>query len=82
MWFIFQKSKYIYDWDKKCFHTIEFPINKSYEEYMESKGYLDDEAIEFAEKEFGRNEMIMVSYTLIIIINLFIWMIIIIVDWA
>lgn len=61
MWFIFQKSKYIYDWDKKTFHTIEFPINKTYEEYMESKGYLDDEAIDIAEKEFGKNEMIMVS---------------------
>ena len=27
---------------------------------MESKGYTDDEAIDIAEKEFGRNEMIMV----------------------
>lgn len=60
LWFIFQKSKYIYDWDKKTFHTVEFPINKSYEEYMESKGYLDDESVEIAEKEFGKNEMTMV----------------------
>ncbi|XP_059059301.1 endoplasmic reticulum transmembrane helix translocase [Achroia grisella] len=60
LWFIFQKSKYIYDWDKKTFHTVEFPTNKSYEEYMESKGYTDDESVEIAEKEFGKNEMIMV----------------------
>ncbi|XP_028034006.1 manganese-transporting ATPase 13A1 [Bombyx mandarina] len=60
VWFIFQKSKYVYDWDKKNFHTIEFPINKIYEEYMESKGYSDDEAIDLAEKEFGKNEMVMV----------------------
>ncbi|PZC83302.1 hypothetical protein B5X24_HaOG208066 [Helicoverpa armigera] len=60
VWFIFQKSKYIYDWDKKSFHTIEFPISKTYEEYMDSKGYVDDEAIDIAEKEFGKNEMIMV----------------------
>ncbi|XP_063838931.1 endoplasmic reticulum transmembrane helix translocase [Ostrinia nubilalis] len=60
LWFIFQKSKYIYDWDKKTFHTVEFPINKTYEEYMESKGFVDDESIETAEKELGKNEMVMV----------------------
>lgn len=60
VWFIFQKSKYLYDWEKKSFCTIKFPINKTYEEYMESKGYSDDEAIDIAEKEFGKNEMIMV----------------------
>ncbi|XP_075992029.1 endoplasmic reticulum transmembrane helix translocase [Anticarsia gemmatalis] len=60
VWFIFQKSKYIYDWDKKIFHTVEFPTNKTYEEYMESKGYADEETIIVAEKEFGKNEMIMV----------------------
>ncbi|CAG4968673.1 unnamed protein product [Colias eurytheme] len=60
VWFVFQKSKYLYDWDKKSFHTVEFPVNKTYEEYLESKGYLDDESLEIAEKEFGKNEMIMV----------------------
>lgn len=60
VWFIFQKSKYVYDWDKKVFHTVQFPVNKTYEEYVESKGYLDDESIDLAEKEFGKNEMIMV----------------------
>lgn len=62
MWFIFQKSKYLYDWDKKTFRTIEFPTHKTYEEYMDSKGYTDDDAIDLAEKEFGKNEMIMVNY--------------------
>ncbi|CAB3251374.1 unnamed protein product [Arctia plantaginis] len=60
VWFIFQKSKYLYDWDKKTFRTIEFPTHKTYEEYMDSKGYTDDDAIDLAEKEFGKNEMIMV----------------------
>ncbi|VVC97264.1 unnamed protein product [Leptidea sinapis] len=59
VWFIFQKSKYIYDWDKKIFHTIAFPITKVYDEYLESKGYTDDESILMAEKDFGKNEMIM-----------------------
>ncbi|XP_047987230.1 endoplasmic reticulum transmembrane helix translocase [Leguminivora glycinivorella] len=60
VWFMFQKSKYVYDWDKKTFSTVEFPINKTHDHYLESKGYADDEAIEMAEKEFGKNEMIMV----------------------
>lgn len=57
---MFQKSKYVYDWDKKTFGTVEFPVNKTHEEYLESRGYADDEAIDVAEKEFGKNEMIMV----------------------
>ncbi|XP_073941459.1 endoplasmic reticulum transmembrane helix translocase [Choristoneura fumiferana] len=60
VWFMFQKSKYVYDWDKKTFATVEFPVNKTHEEYLESRGYADDEAIDVAEKEFGKNEMIMV----------------------
>ncbi|CAH3839816.1 endoplasmic reticulum transmembrane helix translocase [Pieris brassicae] len=60
VWFVFQKSKYVYDWDKKKFQSVVFPVNKQYEEYLDSKGYSDDESIELAEKEFGKNEMIMV----------------------
>ncbi|RVE53320.1 hypothetical protein evm_002153 [Chilo suppressalis] len=60
VWFSFQKSKYVYDWDKKTFSTVEFPVHHTYEEYMETKGFLDDETIVTAEKEYGKNEMIMV----------------------
>lgn len=59
---MFQKSKYVYDWEKKTFHTVVFPVNKPLEEYVEAKGYADDEAIEIAEKEYGKNEMVMVSH--------------------
>ncbi|XP_032529694.2 endoplasmic reticulum transmembrane helix translocase [Danaus plexippus] len=59
VWFIFQKSKYVYDWEKKTFNTVVFPVDKTYEEYIESKGH-DDETILAAENEFGKNEMIMV----------------------
>ncbi|CAG9567416.1 unnamed protein product [Danaus chrysippus] len=59
VWFIFQKSKYVYDWDKKTFNTVVFPVDKTYEEYIDSKGH-DDETILAAENEFGKNEMIMV----------------------
>lgn len=60
VWFIFQKSKYIYNWEKSTFQTVEFPIDRPYEFYMESKGYADEEEIELVEKEYGKNEMIMV----------------------
>lgn len=60
LWFMFQKSKYIYDWDKKTFHTIVFPSEKTFEEYLESKGFIDDQAVDVAEAEYGKNEMIMV----------------------
>lgn len=66
VWFIFQKSKYIYDWEDGTFHTVEFPTDKPYEYYMEYKGYSDDEAIDLAEKEFGKNEMIMVSLFILV----------------
>lgn len=59
---MFQKCKYVYDWNKKSFHTVEFPVNKAYEEYIDSKGFMDEEAIDMAEKQFGKNEMIMVLY--------------------
>ncbi|CAG9121353.1 unnamed protein product [Plutella xylostella] len=60
VWFMFQKSKYVFNWQKNGFETVKFPVNKQYEEYMESKGYAEDEAIEVAEKEYGKNEMVMV----------------------
>lgn len=63
---MFQKSKYVYDWNKKTFSTVHFPCDKSYDEYMESKGFLDDEAIAVAVNEYGKNEMIMVRMVLFV----------------
>lgn len=68
IWFLFQKSKYVYDWDKKTFHTISFPTNKTFGEYVDSKGFIDDEHVSVAEKDYGKNEMVMVRYFCFIII--------------
>lgn len=59
IWFVFQKTKYLWNDDKKTFRGLEFPINKSYREYINSKGYQEEE-IEQAEQLYGRNELDMV----------------------
>ncbi|KAL1123867.1 hypothetical protein AAG570_001637 [Ranatra chinensis] len=53
-WFMFQKTKYVWDKDKKRFHGIEFPVNQLYGEYMQWKGY-HDEDLSKAEEIFGKN---------------------------
>ncbi|KAG5676251.1 hypothetical protein PVAND_006100 [Polypedilum vanderplanki] len=58
--FIFQKIKYVWDANKKQFRSAEFPVNRPYIEYFESKGHEDDEALTIAEKRYGRNSMEMV----------------------
>lgn len=55
-WFIFQKTKYVWDDDKKRFRGVEFPIDHSYGMYMEWKGYQDDNEIQAAELEYGKNQ--------------------------
>lgn len=59
-WFIFQKTKYNYDEDKKCFRSLEFPVHQSYREYIESKGHEDENEVNLAEKRYGKNLMSMV----------------------
>ncbi|KAJ8952493.1 hypothetical protein NQ318_003289 [Aromia moschata] len=60
LWFIFQKTKYTWDTDKKTFRGLEFPINKSYAEYMSCKGFQEDTEVQQAEQIYGRNELDMV----------------------
>ncbi|XP_062547568.1 endoplasmic reticulum transmembrane helix translocase [Armigeres subalbatus] len=59
-WFLFQKTKYVWDADKKQFRSVEFPIHKTYEEYFESKGHQEDADVQLAEKTYGNNNMEMV----------------------
>ncbi|KAL0274452.1 UNVERIFIED_CONTAM: hypothetical protein PYX00_006871 [Menopon gallinae] len=60
IWFIFQKTKYIWDDNKKTFRGIEFPVNYSFKKYMEWKGYQDDNELQAAEMEYGKNQLEMV----------------------
>ncbi|XP_055595293.1 endoplasmic reticulum transmembrane helix translocase [Uranotaenia lowii] len=59
-WFLFQKTKYVWDPEKKQFRNVEFPIHKTYEEYFESKGHLDDADVALSERTYGNNAMEMV----------------------
>lgn len=58
--FTFQKIKYVWDDNKKQFRATEFPINRPFLEYFESKGLEDDDELAVAEKRFGKNSMEMV----------------------
>ncbi|XP_076436268.1 endoplasmic reticulum transmembrane helix translocase-like [Babylonia areolata] len=60
LWFLFQKTKYLYDREeKKQFTPLTFPINHSVQYYMDWKGYQDDSDVAAAEKKFGTNSMVM-----------------------
>ncbi|KAG1714791.1 Manganese-transporting ATPase 13A1 [Nymphon striatum] len=61
VWFIFQKIKYVYDdEEKKCFRTINFPIDKSMSFYQQWKGYQEESDLNDAVKSYGYNELEMV----------------------
>ena len=56
MWFIFQKTKYVYDGEKhKTFAPVEFPVDRSVREYMDWKGYQEEEELKAAQKKFDKN---------------------------
>lgn len=59
-WFMFQKTKYIWDENKATFRGIQFPVHKTYREYLESRGHEDENEVNHAEKTYGKNQMVMV----------------------
>ena len=59
-WFIFQKTKYLWDPHKKRFEGLQFPINHSVKHYCEWKGYLDEKEVTAAEDKYGKNKLDMV----------------------
>lgn len=56
VWFMFQKTKYVWDSDKKRFRSVEFPVDCSFGKYMEWKGFQDENEVEAAEMEYGKNQ--------------------------
>ncbi|KAI2811031.1 hypothetical protein BLOT_002201 [Blomia tropicalis] len=57
IWFIFQKTKYIYDFDKGQFEQIIFPGDRPIQEYQEARGYVVDDDLIVAEKLYGKNNL-------------------------
>ncbi|KAF2904876.1 hypothetical protein ILUMI_01293 [Ignelater luminosus] len=60
IWFMFQKTKYIYSYDKKIFQGLEFPVNKTFTEYISWKGYQEDQDVQQGEQLYGKNRLDMV----------------------
>jgi len=60
IWFIFQKTKYVWDENKKQFCGLQFPVDLSFGEYMEWKGYQEDHEVTYADIKYGRNQLDMV----------------------
>ncbi|KFM68900.1 putative cation-transporting ATPase 13A1, partial [Stegodyphus mimosarum] len=60
VWFKFQKTKYLYDFNKKSFRGLSFPDNLPFKYYQECKGFVDDSELKSAEGKYGKNELEMV----------------------
>lgn len=56
IWFKFQKTKYIYNADKKSFEGLQFPENNPFKFYQEWKGFADEAELSAAESKYGKNE--------------------------
>ncbi|XP_054714931.1 endoplasmic reticulum transmembrane helix translocase-like [Uloborus diversus] len=59
-WFKFQKTKYVYNNDKKRFEGLNFPDNLPFKFYQEWKGFADELELKTAENKYGKNELEMV----------------------
>ena len=56
IWFVFQKTKYLYDSEeKKRFQPVAFPVDLTIRQYMECKGYQEDD-LKVAEDKYGKNK--------------------------
>ncbi|KAJ8682038.1 hypothetical protein QAD02_017830 [Eretmocerus hayati] len=59
-WFIFQKTKYVWDPENCEFRGLAFPVRHSVKHYSQWKGYADDKEVEEAEATYGQNNLDMV----------------------
>lgn len=57
IWFKYQEIKYIWNDNKKCFHSLEFPISSSVEHYVNCKGFNSDDQLARSIQLYGRNQL-------------------------
>lgn len=55
IWFMFQKTKYIYHQDKQEFHPVELPVALPFTDYHTSRGYEDDAQVAAVKQLYGKN---------------------------
>ena len=57
--FTFQKMRYTYDCEeKKRFEAIQYPIDWTFKQYCEWKGYQEDDDLKAAETKYGVNRLV------------------------
>lgn len=56
-WFRYQEIKYVWNEDKKYFHSLKFPIDNLIEQYVNSKGYNSDDQLARAVQLYGQNKL-------------------------
>lgn len=61
VWFMFQKTKYVYNLDKKQFDPVLFPISKPFADYHSSLGYENEAQLAAAKQIYGKNKLDMTS---------------------
>lgn len=57
IWFMFQKTKYVYDFEKNDFEQIIYSSDRPIQEFQEARGYLTDEELNVAENLYGKNNL-------------------------
>lgn len=57
---MFQKTKYIWNQDKKLFERLKFPVNKSLGDYLNWRGYAEENEVCSAEQLYDKNRLDMV----------------------
>ncbi|EDW29119.1 GL18589 [Drosophila persimilis] len=57
---VFQKTKYVWNDDRKTFRAVEFPVDGLLRNYAASRGLESEEAVKKATSTYGNNEMDMV----------------------
>ena len=55
IWFIFQKTKYTYNFKTETFEVLQFPLNHELIVYQQWKGYQDEQDLISTENKFGKN---------------------------
>lgn len=60
LWFMYQKTKYLYDEKTGSFSPVEFQCDQKISFYRDWKGYSDPEEVQLIDRQYGHNELDMV----------------------
>lgn len=55
IWFIFQKTKYAYDFKSEQFYHVQFPLDRPIRHYLDWKGYTEELDVVSIERKYGKN---------------------------